>query len=63
MRGLFYKIGCHQKIFVQYKRLTQLLSGEYVFLDSSAVELTTVNRVVAGSNPARGAILYQGAVT
>jgi hypothetical protein len=28
-----------------------------IFLDSSAVEQSTVNRSVAGSNPARGAIL------
>lgn len=28
-----------------------------MFLDSSAVEQSTVNRLVAGSNPARGAII------
>lgn len=42
---------CHRN------RATAIPRGaDMVFLDSSAVELTTVNRAVAGSNPARGAI-------
>ena len=44
---------CHRNRLPAYRA-----AGLYVFLDSSAVELTTVNRAVAGSNPARGAISF-----
>jgi hypothetical protein len=34
-----------------------------LFLGSSAVEHSTVNRMVAGSNPARGAKTFRGFAT
>ena len=44
---------------IYWKELTErafLTTDIAAFLDSSAVEQSTVNRLVAGSNPAQGAI-------
>ena len=50
------KSEVYQKKGWKFRRVCFIYPVTDLFPDSSAVEQSTVNRLVAGSNPARGAI-------
>ena len=51
------KLNCAESTWLDTAREDRELP-HFIFLDSSAVEQSAVNRSVVGSNPTRGAILH-----
>ena len=58
LHSLDLKIYACKLTFALTKKAEDRHISSLMFLDSSAVEQLTVNQLVAGSNPARGAISF-----